>query len=71
MGGYLAIARILYIRFHRNPFTEQLPSDSPGIGDVFTGCYQATVTVHRVTAQPQYLIPQIRNRKRTSCHIIL
>jgi hypothetical protein len=30
------------IRCRRNPFTEQLPSDSPGIVDVFTGRYQAT-----------------------------
>jgi hypothetical protein len=34
-----------------NPFTEHLPSDSPGIVDVFTGRYQATAAVHRVTAQ--------------------
>jgi hypothetical protein len=27
--------------FRWNPFTEQLPSDSPAIVDVFTGRYQA------------------------------
>jgi hypothetical protein len=30
------------IRYRGNPFTEQLPSDSQGIFDVFTGRYQAT-----------------------------
>jgi hypothetical protein len=30
------------IRCHGNPFTEQLPSDSPSIVDVFPGRYQAT-----------------------------
>jgi hypothetical protein len=29
------------IRCHGNPFTEQLPCDSPGIVDMFTGRYQA------------------------------
>jgi hypothetical protein len=30
------------IRCRGNPFTEQLLSESPGIVDVFTGCYKAT-----------------------------
>jgi hypothetical protein len=30
------------IRFREKPFTEQLPSDSPGIVDVFTRPYQTT-----------------------------
>jgi hypothetical protein len=33
--------RCMRIRCRGNPFTEQLPSDSPGIVDVFTGRYQA------------------------------
>jgi hypothetical protein len=32
----------MHIRCRGNPFTEQLPSDSPGIVDVFAGSYQAT-----------------------------
>jgi hypothetical protein len=39
------------IRCRGIPFTEQLPSDSPGIVDVFTGRCQATAALHRVTAQ--------------------
>jgi hypothetical protein len=31
----------MHIRCRRNPLTEQLPSDSPGIVDMFTGRYQA------------------------------
>jgi hypothetical protein len=43
---YIAIVqqyhdRCMRIRCHGNPFTEQLPSDSPGIV-VFPGRYQAT-----------------------------
>jgi hypothetical protein len=30
------------IHCHGNLFTEQLPSENPGIGDVFTDHYQAT-----------------------------
>jgi hypothetical protein len=33
--------RCMRICCHRNPFTEQLPSDSWGIVGVFTGRYQA------------------------------
>jgi hypothetical protein len=39
------------IRCRGDSFTEHLPSYSPVIADVFTGRYQATAAVHRVTAQ--------------------
>jgi hypothetical protein len=35
------IDRCMRIRCRGNPFTEQLPSDSPGIVHVFSGRYQA------------------------------
>jgi hypothetical protein len=34
--------RYMRIRCRGNPFTEQLPSDTPGIVDVFTDRYQVT-----------------------------
>jgi hypothetical protein len=46
------------IRFRGNQFTEQLPSDSPSITDVFSGRYQATAAVHRVTAEQRIYTPQ-------------
>jgi hypothetical protein len=41
------------IRCRRKPFTEQLPSDSPGIVDVFTGRYQATYVPSSYNIQTQ------------------
>jgi hypothetical protein len=41
-----------------NPFTEQLPSDSLGIVDVFTGRYQATAAVQKVTVKQRVYAPQ-------------
>jgi hypothetical protein len=35
------------IRCQGNPFIEQLPNDSSGIVDVFTGRYQATYVLSR------------------------
>jgi hypothetical protein len=46
------------IRCRGNPFTEQLPAESPGIVDVFTGRYEATAAVHRFTAQQRDYTPQ-------------
>jgi hypothetical protein len=41
----------MFIRFCGKVFTEQSPSDSPSIADVFSDRYQATAAVHRGTAQ--------------------
>jgi hypothetical protein len=49
--------RCMHIRCPGNPFTEQLPSDSPVIADVFTGRYQATAAVYRLNAQQRVYTP--------------
>jgi hypothetical protein len=45
------------IRYRRKPFTEQLPSDSAGIVDVFIGRYQATHVPSSYNILTQLLTP--------------
>jgi hypothetical protein len=39
-------------------FIELLPSDKPGIDDVFIGRHQKTAALHRVTSQQRVYTPQ-------------
>jgi hypothetical protein len=45
-------------RYRVDPYTEQLPGDSPGIVDVFIGRYPATAAFQRVTAHQRLYTPQ-------------